>query len=297
MPNEIKWNDRFCIGVDTIDRAHQRLFAIFSKLLDLKEDTAKQQHACREGIKYFKSYALKHFAEEEAYMQSIQYPGYAMHKSLHDNLKNETLPALEAELEAQDYSLESVHHFIGICVGWLDGHIMREDYAITGKSASKWVHQTPEGETDSLSKTIIRTLEAMCQAKSQIISQHYGGEDFSSGRALCYRLTYLSKDKDRWQFYLVYEESLVLRTLSAILSQNFPRIDQTCVSAMKILSEQFADPLKQHLMAGNKYLLEKNDLMSFDLFVRTFDKKFPPYSLLFSAEGKGYFAFCASHSE
>ena len=197
MPNEIKWNDRFCIGVDTIDRAHQRLFAIFSKLLDLKEDTAKQQHACREGIKYFKSYALKHFAEEEAYMQSIQYPGYAMHKSLHDNLKNETLPALEAELEAQNYSLESVHHFIGICVGWLDGHIMREDYAITGKSASKWVHQTPEDETDSLSKTIIRTLEAMCQAKSQIISQHYGGEDFSSGRALCYRLTYLSAHSQR----------------------------------------------------------------------------------------------------
>ena len=64
MSNEIKWNDRFCIGVDTIDKAHQRLFAIVGKLIDLNEDEAKQQYACREGIKYFNSYAMKHFAEE-----------------------------------------------------------------------------------------------------------------------------------------------------------------------------------------------------------------------------------------
>lgn len=294
MPKEIKWNDRFCIGVDTVDRAHERLFTIVGKLINLNEDEVKQQHACREGIKYFNSYAMKHFADEEAYMRSINYPGYAIHKSLHDNLRNETLPTLEAELEAQHYSRESVQHFLGICIGWLNCHIMREDYAITGKSASKWTHQAAENETDALSKAIIHTLEAMCQAKSQAVSQHYGGEDFASGKTLCYRLTYLSKDKEHWQFYLVYEESLVLRTLSEILSQELPRIDQTAVSAMKILSEQFVDSIKIHFMSGKKYLLEKNDQMTFDQFVRTFDKEYPPYSLLFSTEGKGYFAFCAN---
>lgn len=295
MPNEIKWNDRFCIGVDSIDRAHQRLFSIVGKLLDLNEDTAKQQHACREGIKYFKNYALKHFADEEAYMQSIGYSGYAMHKNLHDNMRDETLPALEAELEDQAYSTESVRHFIGICVGWLSGHIMTEDYAITGKGHSKWVEQADSDEMDSLVRSIIRSLETMCQAKSQLVSQHYGGEDVFSGKALCYRLTYLSMDKDRWQFYFVYEEPLVLRTLSSILNQEMPRIDQTAVSAMKILSEQFVDSVRAHFMAGRKYLLERNDLMTFEQLVRTFDKKYPPYNLLFSTEGKGYFAFCADH--
>lgn len=293
MPNEIKWNDRFSIGVDTIDRAHERLFTIVGRLISLNEDETKQQHACREGIKYFNSYALKHFAEEEAYMRSINYPGYTLHKTLHDNLREETLPALEEELEEQGYSKESVRHFIGISVGWLTSHIMREDYAITGKSASKWTHPASDNETDSLSKSIVRALESMCQAKSQIVSQHYGGDDFSSGKTLCYRLTYLAKDKSHLQFYLVYEEPLVLRTLSDILGQDIPRIDQTAISAMKILSEQFVDTVKQHFMVDKKYYLEKNDLMTFEQFVRTFDKEYPPYSLLFRAEGKGYFAFCA----
>ena len=43
--NEVKWNDRFNLGVDTIDKAHQRLFSIIGKLIALNEDTAKQQHA------------------------------------------------------------------------------------------------------------------------------------------------------------------------------------------------------------------------------------------------------------
>lgn len=77
---EIKWNDRFNLGVESIDRAHQRIFSIVGKLISLNEDEAKQRHACQEGIKYLKSYTLKHFQEEEDYMQSIGYEGYARHK-------------------------------------------------------------------------------------------------------------------------------------------------------------------------------------------------------------------------
>ena len=136
---EIKWNDRYNLGVEEIDKAHQKLFAIVNKLISFTENPDKQQHACREGIKYFKSYTLRHFAEEEAYMQSIAYAKLSMHKRLHDNLRDKTLPALEDELEAQNYSVESVQHFIGIGVGWLTSHIMVEDLAIIGKNTNKWV--------------------------------------------------------------------------------------------------------------------------------------------------------------
>ena len=294
MPNEIKWNDLFCIGVDTVDRAHEKLFTLVGNLIKLNEDDAKLQDACREGIRYFNSYAMEHFAQEEAYMKSVGYAGYAMHKSLHDNLRDETLPTLEAELEKHNYSKDSVRHFLGICIGWLNAHIMIEDYAITGKSPSKWTHPAAESETDSLSKTFINSLETLCHAKAQAVSQHYGGEDFSSGKTICYHLTYIAKDKSRLQFYLVFEESLVLHTLSAILSQDILRVDQTAVSAMKIFSEQFVYTLKSHFMSDKKYLLERSDLIPFDRFVRTFDKEYPPYSLLFSVEDKGYCAFCAN---
>ena len=125
--SEVKWNDRFNIGVEIVDHAHRKLFSIVGKLLNLTEDAEKQKHACQEGIKYLKSYTKKHFAEEEAYMRKIGYQGYEIHKSLHDNLQNQTLPALEEEMEAQDYSAESIQHFLGICVGWLNVHIMIED--------------------------------------------------------------------------------------------------------------------------------------------------------------------------
>ncbi len=45
MAKEIKWNDRFNVGVESIDSAHRKLFSIVGKLIALNEDEAKQQHA------------------------------------------------------------------------------------------------------------------------------------------------------------------------------------------------------------------------------------------------------------
>jgi len=42
--SEIKWNDRFNLGVDEIDKAHQKLFSIVNKLIAFTENPAKQQH-------------------------------------------------------------------------------------------------------------------------------------------------------------------------------------------------------------------------------------------------------------
>ncbi|MCI8507899.1 MAG: bacteriohemerythrin [Lachnospiraceae bacterium] len=291
--NEIKWNDRFNIGVDGIDKAHQRLFSIVGKLLNLNEDRNKQQHACREGIKYFKNYTLKHFAEEEAYMQSINYSEYGIHKSLHDNMCNNTLPALERELESQNYSVESVQHFLGICVGWLNGHIMIEDHAITGRTPNKWVHEPSEDEMVSLEKAIIQTLETLFRVKAEIVSLHYSGEDFSSGNALCYRLTYSVTEGKPIQAYLVYEDQMVLSMLNDILGKQIKRVDKTVTYAIKMLSQKFMDCLAAHFTLTNSYQLEKIDLMTFDQIARVLalEKQYPPYSLLFSTEKNGYFAF------
>lgn len=293
MAKEIKWNDRFNVGVESIDSAHRKLFSIVGKLIALNEDEAKQQHACREGIKYFKSYTMKHFADEEAYMQSIGYPGLAVHKSLHDSLRDKTLPALEAEMEAQDYSTESVGHFLGICVGWLNGHIIVEDRAITGKNPQKWVHQPDDNELESVEKALMQGLEGLSQSKTEVISRRYSGEAFSTGKTLCFRLTYRTEEKKPVRVYLIYEESLVLQALSEILRKEIRRIDETVITAMKLLSEQFVSRLQTHFPLSMCCSFERNDMLTFEQFVRTFDKEYPPYSLLLGAEGKGYFAFCA----
>lgn len=186
--NAIKWNDRFNIGVEVVDKAHQKLFSIVGKLIVLNEEEKKQQHACREGIKYFKNYTLKHFAEEEAYMQSIGYPGYELHKKLHDNMCHNTLPALEEEMEEQDYSRESVGHFIGICIGWLNEHIMIEDHAIVGGYSHRWVHQSSEDAILSLQKAIVQAAKNLFRVDARLVSDHYSGEDFCEGNKLCLKI-------------------------------------------------------------------------------------------------------------
>ena len=138
-----------------------------------------------------------------------------------------------------------------------------------------------------------QALESLSQADVDVISRRYSGEEFSTGKTLCFRLTYHTEKKKTIRIYLVYEESLVLHTLSEILGKDIHRIDQTVITAMKLLSEQFVTRLKTHFPLTECGTLERNDMLTFEQFVRTFDKEYPPYSLLLGAEGKGYFTFCA----
>ncbi len=292
---EIKWNDRFNLDVEEIDKAHQKLFTIVNKLIAFTENPEKQQHACKEGIKYFKNYAVKHFAEEEAYMQEIAYAGLPMHKSLHDNLRDKTLSALEEELEAENYSVEVVQHFIGICVGWLTGHIMVEDRAIIGKNTNKWVHKFSDDKMDSVVKAATQGLKSLCRSQVQVVSQHYGGEKISSGNPLCYRLTYSLKSQQKQQVFLVFEESAAIRTLNDILEMDIKRVDKTVIDAMRMLSAQFIDYVNKYFPTDEKYTLDKTDLLTFDQFGKIFYKQCPSCSLLFNVDGKGYIAMCVDH--
>lgn len=290
--NELKWDARFNIGVDLIDSAHQRLFSIVGKLLNLNEDESKRHHACQEGIKFFKNYALKHFAEEEAYMRSINYSGYEVHKGLHDNMLRNTLPALEKELEAQDYSEASVQHFLGICVGWLNGHIMVEDRAITGKVSYRWIHQPSEDEIDSLVKAIVPAMQILYRVKAQLVSRRYSGEDFASGNALCFRLNYMAPNGKPLQTFLVFEDQLIFYSLSEIIGKPIKAIDKTVQYAMQMLSEKFMDWVGCHFIIDDKFELKSTNVLTFEQFLRAFNDGYPPYSLLFATGGRGYFAFC-----
>ena len=292
--SEVKWNDRFNIGVEIVDRAHRKLFSIVGKLLNLTEDAEKQKHACQEGIKYLKSYTIKHFAEEEAYMRKIGYQGYEIHKSLHDNLQNQTLPALEEEMEAQDYSAESIQHFLGICVGWLNVHIMIEDCAITGKTPHKWVHKPAEDELVSLEKAVIQTFHDLFKLEAHLVSAHYSGEDFASGKALCFRMSYRKADGQYTQAVLVYEEQMVIKLISELLGKQVNRVDKTIAEAMKLISGKFMECMETHFSLKDSYKLEKVNILSFEQLVRSFEfeKQFPPYSLLFRTEKNDYFALC-----
>ncbi len=290
MKNNVGWNDRFKIGVETIDKAHQKLFAIVCRLINLNEDEEKSQWACMEGVKYFKSYTMKHFAEEEAYMRYIDYSGYAMHKKLHDDLRDRKLPALERELELSDYSAESVRHFIGICIGWLTEHIMIEDRAITGKIATKWVYNPADEELETVKKAVSHVMQEIFRFDMRLISEHYSGEDF--GSSLCYRVNYISLDgKKRMQLFFILEERLILSTVSGLLGTSFKRIDNTVLSTVKQLFQIVIKRMGISYKPESQYRLEKDNFLTDEQIAKIFERECPPFSLLYNT-GNGYFAFC-----
>lgn len=291
MSKEAEWDERFNIGVDSIDKAHRKLFSIVHKLIDLSKDKSSGQWACAEGIKYFKNYAIQHFADEEAYMQSIGYKGYEIHKHLHDDMRYKTLPALEKDLTESNYSQEAIHHFIGICVGWLTAHIIIEDRAIAGMISNKWKTDHTGADMDVLENALSATIQEIFHLPTEIVSEHYSGENF--GRSMIIRLTYLTADHEEVQIFMALEESLVLRSVSSILKIPLNKMDHLVMSIGKELTIQIAEQVAIQCHMTLQYHLEGSHFMTQEQFRKAFYAGAFTYSLLFNT-GRGYFAFVVS---
>mgnify|MGYP001113067658 CR=1 FL=1 len=294
MTKEIEWKERFNIGVENIDKAHQNLFSIVRKLIYLNQEEKKGQWACAEGIKYFKNYAVKHFAEEEAYMLSIHYPGYEIHKRLHDDLRYKTLPALERDLVMSEYSPESIRHFLGICLGWLSGHILVEDRAITGDISAKWKKEQSVLNIETLETAIADTIEEIFKRQTNIVSEHYGGEDF--GTCLIFRQTYQHRENKRLKVFFILEERLILQTVGAMLGINLSKIDKLVSEAGKELSQQVIQRIGLNFQSSGQYKPVDSHIITRGQLQQEFNLAYPDYGLLLDT-GYGYFAFCIKTEE
>lgn len=289
MSKEVEWNKRFNIGVDSIDSAHRKLFSIVQKLIHLSRDESNGPWACAEGIKYFKNYATEHFIDEENYMQSIGYQGYEIHKRLHDDMRYKTLPALEKDLTESNYSQESIHHFLGICLGWLTTHILVEDRAITGKISNRWKTDHAGADMDALENALIATLEEIFRLRTEIVSEHYSGEDF--GNSLIIRLTYCSTAGKKVRIFMLLEESLVLKVVSDILNMPLAKMDKLVMNAGKELALRIVEHLGIYCHLASQFHLEDSHFMTLEQFRKTLYPEIFDYGLLLNT-GHGYVAFC-----
>ncbi len=289
MAKEIEWNERFNIGVEEVDKAHRRLFSVVRKLMELSEDEKRGRWVCEEAIKYFKSYTVKHFAQEEEYMRSIHYSGYEVHKRLHDVMRDKTIPALEKDLVESDYSREAMQHFVGISLGWLTGHILIEDRAITGRIPNRWNEVLPKDEIMAVEKVVSKTIMEVFKLDTRIVSDQYAGEDF--GKSIFYRITYRSAKGRRIQVFLVLEEQLVLHKVGEMLDVNFKKVDKVVLDATKQLSQQMIKRMGMYFKFLRQFEFEKDHVLTAEQFEKEFESGYPRYSLLFDT-GMGYFAFC-----
>lgn len=291
MGNKFEWRESFNIGVEIIDKEHQQLFKILNKLFLFQEEEKDSEWVCQEGIKFFKGHALKHFASEENYMESIQYEGLERHKKIHESFRDNTLPKLEEELERTGYSHDSVEHFLGVCSGWLIGHTMTEDLAIAGKGDRKWDNLLQENEIEVIEKVAVQLMYDLFRVESEMISDMYGGEKFGDG--VYSRLIYGTKrNKKKLQVFLVLEEKLLINTIGKILGIQTNRVDPTLLHAVRYTARHMVKRVIEHFPELADYELLEENLLSYEQFQKVFEKGDMQVSLLFNTKGAGYFAYC-----
>lgn len=288
------WHNRYNIGVDIIDKEHKQLFSIIGKLLRIVENEEKGEWVCQEGVKYLKNHTLEHFQHEEEYMRSINYNEYDIHKRLHDNFQNKTLPALEQELKDTNYSIESIRHFLGVCIGWVVSHTQTEDQAISGKTNSKWAEIPHEEEIHVLEQVITQLIYDMFNLKTNVVSEHYGGEDF--GKTFCLNFIYKGQEKEKWDITLIFEEQLLLYIVGSMMDTQYLKVDDMIINIIRYASRQFLDRIREIIPSVSLHEVERESLLTQDQLVNAFERSNPSCSLLFDT-GEGYLAFCVTSSD
>jgi hemerythrin-like metal-binding protein len=117
------WNDRYSVGIGSIDQQHNTLFAILNDLYDAMKK-GQAQTVTGPLLRKLATYTHNHFASEEAIMQSTHYPGLAEHRIKHRDLMNQ-VEAFAARFERGDVTLSiDLFNFLR---DWLTTHIQKED--------------------------------------------------------------------------------------------------------------------------------------------------------------------------
>ncbi|MDR1703644.1 MAG: bacteriohemerythrin [Clostridiales bacterium] len=172
------WKDSYRIGVDTVDEQHKALFDATEKLLsNLRnhQDTRKQE--CMSAIAFLKDYAVRHFADEEAYQVSIGYKDYAAHKKLHEDFV-QTVLSHEEKMTKTDFDLRSIKEFTGMLVTWLTYHVAGIDQSITGEKT--FAEKTFGTQLDNFHYSVRDVLQKLARVDADAIkATDKSDDDFS----------------------------------------------------------------------------------------------------------------------
>lgn len=136
LVEDIEWKEEYGIGVEQIDDEHKQLFKIAKRLFMLSKEKTRGQWAAEESIKFLKSYCIKHFEHEEAYMRSIGYKDLETHQKHHTHMREVIVPRIESHLRYNKFSPEAMEKFLDIVRLWLTRHILEHDKAIGWQRAS-----------------------------------------------------------------------------------------------------------------------------------------------------------------
>jgi len=118
----IKWNDRMSVHVRQFDDQHKKLVDMIHQL-NAAMKNGEGNKVISTILTGLVSYADSHFKQEEQFLQKHNYPDFAAHKKIHDDLRK-TVGEVIVEFEQGKAVPAAIMAFLS---DWLINHIMKED--------------------------------------------------------------------------------------------------------------------------------------------------------------------------
>ncbi len=127
------WKEKYCIGVESVDKQHEELFKRFNSFLQLVRSDKKMEDKINEiekTLNFMGEYVVTHFDSEEAVQQKYNYPEYERHHQIHEDFKND-IAEFASKFEKDKYNEDLIMEFSGRLLTWLINHVTGEDQKIS----------------------------------------------------------------------------------------------------------------------------------------------------------------------
>ena len=106
----------------------------------------------------------------------------------------------------------------------------------------------------------------------------------------------VSKEKKRWEFFLIFEEKFIAGTIGSVMNIKSDPVKAMLLHAAGYVARQFVERIKRCFPSLQQFELKEEQLLSYGQFELVYEKQSPQFSMLFDT-GKGYFAYCMTSSD
>lgn len=119
----INWENKYDIGVSSMNDEHQKLIRLMNNVWNANDKGNKA--STLESLDSLGTFVIEHFKNEEAFMESIDFPGLNTHKKIHEKLLADF--STHAKGFANDSSTKLSSAFFSFLKLWLSAHIQGID--------------------------------------------------------------------------------------------------------------------------------------------------------------------------
>ncbi|MEJ1297986.1 MAG: bacteriohemerythrin [Candidatus Sedimenticola sp. (ex Thyasira tokunagai)] len=120
---KIFWEDEFSVGVEELDRQHQKIIEVINSLIDKPRILLRFKNVSS-ALMELTNYVSEHFLLEERLLQENGYPDLLEHSKKHTAYSKQISHLCKKSLDGKS---EVPHELLDFLTDWWINHILHED--------------------------------------------------------------------------------------------------------------------------------------------------------------------------